>query len=542
MQVATTRIAQRFVYEFNSSLGRRPTFHPFVRRYTSNQEIMPVTIKDRIELTEPEQLLFTDLLETAKQCTPSTTLRAAGGWVRDKLMGHTSVDIDIALDDLLGKEFAEHVNDYLKSHHQETHRVAVIVSNPEQSKHLETARMKVRGLWIDLVNLRSEEYAKDSRIPSMTFGTPEQDASRRDFTINSLFYNINVGCIEDFTGKGLEDMRAGIIRTPLPAKETFLDDPLRVLRAVRFASRFAFECDADLLQAASDDQVREALGHKVSRERIGTELEGMLAGPDPVGAVKLLDKLGLFEAVFEVPLHIAPRAEGFPDAGTALLEHAHAVMKQWEPLKVLTLEEKRQLLIAALFLPLRELQTANGKNRLQTLSSHVIRDALKWKNKDVEAVELMHAVSSELCSIYFDLSSSKDVRVRLGNCIRKLKGMWRAGCVVASLLPLPEAVALGLEEVSEDKVRDGLQSHVLNQVEICKELEAAALAYKLDRCYTWKPLLDGKAVMDVLGMKQGGPVLGKLMDAEMEWQISHPDGTAQDCAQWLRQNFSDLPE
>ena len=171
-------------------------------------------------------------------------------------MGRNSLDIDIALDNMLGREFGDRVNEYLRSHGQETHKVAVIMSNPDQSKHLETARMKVRGVWIDLVNLRSEEYAHHSRIPTMTFGTPEQDAFRRDFTINSLFYNINEGVVEDFTQKGMEDLRSGLIRTPLPPKETFLDDPLRVLRAVRFASRFGFELEDELLQAASDDEVR----------------------------------------------------------------------------------------------------------------------------------------------------------------------------------------------------------------------------------------------------------------------------------------------
>lgn len=71
------------------------------------------------------------------------------------------------------------VNEYLSSQGKETHRAAVIQSNPEQSKHLETARMKVNSLWIDLVNLRSETYAEGSRIPKMEFGTPVQDAMRR---------------------------------------------------------------------------------------------------------------------------------------------------------------------------------------------------------------------------------------------------------------------------------------------------------------------------------------------------------------------------
>jgi tRNA nucleotidyltransferase/poly(A) polymerase len=73
----------------------------------------------------------------------------------------------------------QQVNEYLASQGKETHSAAVIQSNPDQSKHLETARMKVNALWIDLVNLRSETYADGSRIPTMEFGTPLQDAERR---------------------------------------------------------------------------------------------------------------------------------------------------------------------------------------------------------------------------------------------------------------------------------------------------------------------------------------------------------------------------
>jgi tRNA nucleotidyltransferase/poly(A) polymerase len=74
---------------------------------------------------------------------------------------------------------AVQVNEYLAAQGKDTHSAAVIQSNPDQSKHLETARMKVNGVWIDLVNLRSETYADGSRIPTMEFGTPLQDAERR---------------------------------------------------------------------------------------------------------------------------------------------------------------------------------------------------------------------------------------------------------------------------------------------------------------------------------------------------------------------------
>jgi tRNA nucleotidyltransferase (CCA-adding enzyme) len=96
---------------------------------------------------------------------------------------------------------------------------------------------------IDLVNLRKEEYALDSRIPTVAFGTPLEDALRRDLTINALFYNINTGQVEDYTEHGIEDLKAGRIRTPLNPEQTFKDDPLRILRVFRFAARYNFSCD-----------------------------------------------------------------------------------------------------------------------------------------------------------------------------------------------------------------------------------------------------------------------------------------------------------
>jgi tRNA nucleotidyltransferase (CCA-adding enzyme) len=75
-------------------------------------------------------------------------------------------------------------------------------------------------------------------VPDVKIGTPLEDALRRDLTINSLFYNINKKEVEDFTGKGIEDLKHGIIRTPLDPLQTFLDDPLRILRTIRFATRF----------------------------------------------------------------------------------------------------------------------------------------------------------------------------------------------------------------------------------------------------------------------------------------------------------------
>jgi tRNA nucleotidyltransferase (CCA-adding enzyme) len=92
------------------------------------------------------------------------------------------------------------------------------------------------------------------------FGTAEEDALRRDATINALFYNLQTQQVEDFTSKGLEDLKNGIIRTPLPAFDTFHDDPLRVLRLIRFASRFRFHIEDEAIAAMQHDTIRVCYG------------------------------------------------------------------------------------------------------------------------------------------------------------------------------------------------------------------------------------------------------------------------------------------
>ncbi|MFN9981246.1 MAG: hypothetical protein ACK53Y_15075, partial [bacterium] len=148
-----------------------------------------------------------------------------------------------------GVQFAHIVRDYLEQyedhdHHPHKYTIGVIAANPHQSKHLETATMKLFGYHVDFCHLRAEEtYHPHSRIPVIreAFGTPYEDAMRRDFTINSLFYNIRSHTVEDYTRRGIHDLLTHpTIVTPLEAQETFHDDPLRVLRAIRFAVRFQY--------------------------------------------------------------------------------------------------------------------------------------------------------------------------------------------------------------------------------------------------------------------------------------------------------------
>jgi tRNA nucleotidyltransferase/poly(A) polymerase len=260
-----------------------------------------------ISITNTEHKIFSLLKAVVAEKAPDTILRVAGGWVRDHLIGKSSNDIDVAVSNMTGEDFANLVVQYMTEHGGKKQNVTVVQANPDQSKHLATAMVRIFGLPIDFVNLRTETYA-DSRIPTMAMGTAEEDAQRRDLTINSLFYNINTGEIEDFVG-GIKDLRAGIARTPLDPVQTFLDDPLRILRTVRFAARYGLELDPGLIAATHNQQVKEAFKNKISTERIWAELAGKkegdhykpgaLIGPNPTRAFELLKQLGLLEAIFD---------------------------------------------------------------------------------------------------------------------------------------------------------------------------------------------------------------------------------------------------
>ncbi|KAG0294455.1 hypothetical protein BGZ96_001114 [Linnemannia gamsii] len=260
-----------------------------------------------IRLTEQEAKICEVLDAVSKRYEEKegkkVQLRIAGGWVRDKLLGLICHDLDIGIDTMMGYDFALLVNDYIESIGHEKRSIAKIATNPEKSKHLETATMVVLGMPLDFVNLRSEVYDDASRIPSeITFGTPSEDAHRRDFTINALLYNIHTRTVEDFTERGLDDLKQGLVRTPLEPFETFWEDPLRVMRCIRFAARFNFKIVDEAKAAILDPRIKQALKTKISKERIGAELDKMIDdGAGRSTAIQLLHDLSLYDVVFAPP-------------------------------------------------------------------------------------------------------------------------------------------------------------------------------------------------------------------------------------------------
>ncbi|XVE66833.1 hypothetical protein DITRI_Ditri08aG0111400 [Diplodiscus trichospermus] len=509
-----------------------------------------VRVKEHVELTEIEKKIFNRLLSTLRHFNLQTQLRVAGGWVRDKLLGKECYDIDIALDNMLGSEFVDKVQEYLSSTGEVAQGLAVIPSNPEQSKHLETARMRLFGLWIDFVNLRCEDYSENSRIPTMKFGTAEEDAYRRDLTINSLFYNINTNLVEDFTKRGIEDLKFGRIVTPLSPKATFLDDPLRVLRAIRFGARFGFTLDEELKKAAACDDVKTALAAKISRERIGTEIDLMISGNRPVKAIDHICDLTLFWVVFDLP----PKTEPAVSEECYRLSAAY-LDATWKIIQLIGSssfdgEQRRLCLYSALFLPLRSATYKDQKAKKIPAVNYIFRDSLKRKASDAETVINIHKSLEKFLSLipslllnednqltevdwgkeFIDVPVTSKLRVPTGLLLKEIKDFWRVALLISTLL-YPTDI-----DCTQDIIDQNFQLD--KRKDLFVSVESAIVKLGLEKVWDLKPLVNGKDIMNVLQLKVGGPLVREWQQKVVMWQLAHPSGTSEECLDWMRETHS----
>ena len=243
-----------------------------------------------IKCTEKELFILKKIAHVAAELGVETYL--IGGFVRDKIIGRKTKDADIVcIGD--GIELAKAVAKRFKP-------------EPKFSyfKNFGTAHIKVDDFDLEFVGARKESYRYHSRKPDVTSGTLKDDQDRRDFTINALAISLN----EKDYGKlidpfdGVNDIKKGIIRTPLEPLQTFSDDPLRMMRAIRFASQLGFTIEQKTFQAIKDDADRISI---VSQERITDELIKIIDSPVPSIGFDLLYQSGLLHIIFPQMVDLA---------------------------------------------------------------------------------------------------------------------------------------------------------------------------------------------------------------------------------------------
>jgi tRNA nucleotidyltransferase/poly(A) polymerase len=434
-----------------------------------------------IRLSEQEDKIFNALLEASEAMGKGTILRAAGGWVRDKLLGNDSCDIDIALDNVPGDEFAQFL------HKRENSRgvmssIGVVKENPEQSKHIRTASFRFHGLDLDINNLRSETYTEHSRIPEIQFAKhPSEDALRRDFTINALYYNLNTREVEDFTGTGLTDLEKGIIRTPLPASRTFVDDPLRVLRAIRFATRFGFRLDDEVVDAFANEGVRTGLMNKVSRERVSIEISKMMRNENAFAAVELLRKSGLIRLILTPPSDpTAPSLAGISKKDYTEWKSDWASLKlQSGSVPGIPDDQYNDYHLNYAILLSDLIQSRNPQL--------ITRLALKLSSIDCKVIGSIISSVGGLGHIDGH-ADNPEVIIQLGRLVRNsLKDHWRSGIYFACIF--------------EDKE--------------FRKFERIVLENKLNECFEWKAVIDGSTIQKEFQLKPG-KVIQELLAVQFD--------------------------
>ena len=235
--------------------------------------------KRHIEIRSEELRTIGSIADTA-----SLDVYVVGGYVRDYLLGKEVKDVDVLVVGN-GVEFAKRVAEQVGGERIVTY------------EKFGTAMLHIGASKVEFVGARKESYAKDSRNPVVEAGSLDDDLARRDFTINALAASLNVPSFGDVTDpfQGYADLEAKILRTPLDPQKTFDDDPLRIMRALRFASQLGFSLEKRTLDAIPMMKSRLSI---IAQERITDEFLKILASPRPSIGLKLMFSTGVMDIVF----------------------------------------------------------------------------------------------------------------------------------------------------------------------------------------------------------------------------------------------------
>lgn len=408
-----------------------------------------------------------ELLRLLKQAAADLGVRAwiVGGYVRDKLLGRPHPNPDVVVEDgdalALARRFAELSG----------------AAPPVTFERFGTAQVSLPGHLVEFVTARAESYARESRKPEVRRATLDEDLRRRDFTINTLLMDFD-GHIDDRLG-GRTDLEAKILRTPTDPLRTFEDDPLRMLRGIRFAAELDFILAPEVIPAMRQTRDR-LIPPVVSVERTAEELRRMLVSPRPKLALDLLDDATLLEAI----LPEIAACKGVEQRGY----HTHDVFGH-TLLAVQATPDELLVRLAALFHDVGKPATARGDGTFvghEIVGAQIARatlERLRFSQKEIDTVAEL--VRLHLRPVFYQ-SEWNDGAVRrlardAGPNLERLMLLARAD-IAASAYPYPEKL---------------------------DELQRRLDAVKAERPSRLTPVVTGDDIMRVTGVAPG-PEVGRI--------------------------------
>eukprot|EP00698_Gefionella_okellyi_P003776 TRINITY_DN13511_c0_g1_i1.p1 TRINITY_DN13511_c0_g1~~TRINITY_DN13511_c0_g1_i1.p1 ORF type:complete len:490 (+),score=102.38 TRINITY_DN13511_c0_g1_i1:33-1502(+) len=484
-----------------------------------------------LRLTVEEQGLFDLLRCAAEQLSQQKSsqeenpvhVRVVGGWVRDKLMSRDSHDIDIAVDAVEPEDFATKVRSLSDDAH--SGRIAVLVRS-EADVRPSTVHVRCNGIDVDVVRLQ---------------GTPYDDARRRDLTVNALFYNINTSLVEDWTGQGITDLAAGLLRGPLPdGLASLAGDWNRATRIIRFASRFRFHVHVALQEALRTETLRRQLLEKripmtselftMLRDAVSVEQqqlaeqwhadhslvdyrEGVDCSRRDVCFAHLLHEFGLFSLVLAVP-------SGYPqiEQQAADLAFHCAMCLRLPQFAVFSAWLRQCTLLTCLLLPFHHIACSFRHKHAQSPEKCIVLTGLRASVEKARDVHAFSVASVVLFEAY---------------CQQDNRALFHAACLSLRDLLLPEQLPLVVLLVAcltvNQPQHEGSLQYALRQAD----------EYVLHNDYAtvaWQPdLFKGDALRVALKLK--GLSISAAIRQMRIWQLENPTGTADDCLLALTRQF-----
>jgi poly(A) polymerase len=438
---------------------------------------MQKALKERIEIQE------SSLLQVG-QFADRLPVRAyvVGGYVRDLLLGRRVKDIDVVV---LGSgiEFGREV------------ARAWNKNNLVVFEKFGTAMLQLEDSKVEFVGARKESYSKYSRKPKVAAGTLEDDLSRRDFTVNAIAVSLNADdfgrVIDPFSGQ--QAMEERILRTPLNPKQTFDDDPLRIMRAFRFASQLGFTIEPSVLAAAKEMAARLKI---VSQERISDEFLKILASPVPSVGLKLLDDSGVMKVVFPEVSQLGGVDQRRDQYHKDVLLHTFKVVDN-----ISGMTDNVWLRLTALLHDIAKPRTKAFVEGVgwtfhghEELGARMVRPIFRRMRFPFEPVEYVE----KLVRLHLRPMALVDEGVT-DSAVRRL--LFECGEEVDDLMKLCRADITSKNPKLVEQVKNNYD-HV---VERMAEVE------EKDRWRSWQPPVRGDEIMQVCGLEPG-PLIGRLKD------------------------------